>query len=296
MVAGTAGRRLAALRRKQRRGAARDGHPLRAPRWSPSASWPPRCSTPAAPPSRRRRRRRSAREPPSAGPWPCVGVATACRPGWSSLRRGGGPDPGGGRHQALLHARLVGRRGARVAATFASRRCPSQPFSCTMALVPHVAGRPLAAVFWECQACEEFKEPGAFYGSSDSGKYRQQCKACDGLWKQLHTQIKKQGCRALYYEHVKGNRSLRMTLFTDFQTCVKLSGGSPASFCIRIWARFVARQRGRRQQVAGLWRPGWGMGCPGAGLWRPGGRRGRRRAWQRQTPSFWSQRRLGYQG
>ena len=81
--------------------------------------------------------------------------------------------------------------------------------------------------------CGDMKGPLAFYFHPDSRRHRIQCKQCDYLWKQIHKQIRRQGCTGLYYEHVKQDGILRTSLFELFCTY----RGPLSDVCIKTWAQ-----------------------------------------------------------
>ena len=118
------------------------------------------------------------------------------------------------------------------------------------AQMPDLVGWPLAAdatsqaialprprvAFWECQACGQLKLPREFYWDEGFTKHRTQCMACDGYWKRLHTQIRNQECRALYYEKIKPNKALRKALYEGFHVHMHDLRGRSQDFCIKTWA------------------------------------------------------------
>ena len=128
-----------------------------------------------------------------------------------------------------------------------------RPLAADMAVV---AGRPLAAdmadaadlplalvaaprpviALWECPACGELKDPDAFQWDEVFVRHRQQCKACDGYWKRLHTQINRQQCRALYYEQVKPDQALRKALYEAFHVHAHDLQRPSGDFNIKTWA------------------------------------------------------------
>ena len=124
-----------------------------------------------------------------------------------------------------------------------ARRLPS--FLRAMALVP-LGGRPLAAAaapppppppvpvdeYFECNMCGDMKLTGCFYWYPGGQKHRSQCTQCDYLWKQIHKEIRRQGCTGFYYTFVKRDDILRRSLFDFFNTHFgPLSGVS-----IKNWA------------------------------------------------------------
>ena len=115
-----------------------------------------------------------------------------------------------------------------------------------------VAGRPLAAdaadatghecgfvgyiEMWECETCGEVKNPVDFQWDEGFNRHRRQCGACDGYWKRLHYQIKRQQCRALYYEQVKPDQALRKALYEAFHVHAHDLQRPSGDFDIKTWA------------------------------------------------------------
>ena len=114
------------------------------------------------------------------------------------------------------------------------------------------AGRPLAAdaadatghecgfvgyiEMWECETCGEVKNPVDFQWDEGFNRHRRQCGACDGYWKRLHYQIKRQQCRALYYEQVKPDQALRKALYEAFHVHAHDLQRPSGHFDIKTWA------------------------------------------------------------
>ena len=109
-----------------------------------------------------------------------------------------------------------------------------------------LGGRPLAAAaapppppppvpvdeYFECNMCGDMKPTGCFYWYPGGQKHRSQCTQCDYLWKQIHKEIRRQGCTGLYYTFVKRDDILRRSLFDFFNTHF----GSLSGVSIKNWA------------------------------------------------------------
>ena len=141
-----------------------------------------------------------------------------------------------------------------------------------MALVP-LGGRPLAAAaapppppppvpvdeYFECNMCGDMKPTGCFYWYPGGQKHRSQCTQCDYLWKQIHKEIRRQGCTGFYYTFVKRDDILRRSLFDFFNTHFgPLSGVSIKNWAI---AEMVIPANGGMPQPA----PG-GVGAAPGGI------------------------------
>ena len=151
-----------------------------------------------------------------------------------------------------------------------ARRLPS--FLRAMALVP-LGGRPLAAAaapppppppvpvdeYFECNMCGDMKPTGCFYWYPGGQKHRSQCTRCDYLWKQIHKELRRQGCTGFYYTFVKRDDILRRSLFDFFNTHFgPLSGVSIKNWAI---AEMVIPANGGMPQPA----PG-GVGAAPGGI------------------------------
>ena len=145
-----------------------------------------------------------------------------------------------------------------------------------MALVP-LGGRPLAAAaapppppppvpvdeYFECNMCGDMKPTGRFYWYPGGQKHRLQCKLCDYLWKQIHKEIRRQGCTGLYYTFVKRDDILRRSLFDFFNTHFgSLSGASIKNWAI---AEMVIPVRCQYQELGNQPAPG-GVGAAPGGI------------------------------
>ena len=80
--------------------------------------------------------------------------------------------------------------------------------------------------------CGDMKPTGRFYWYPGGQKHRLQCKLCDYLWKQIHKEIRRQGCTGLYYTFVKRDDILRRSLFDLFNTHF----GALSGVSIKNWA------------------------------------------------------------